>query len=93
MYLLGSSHPLIRQAGLATVKNVVKACGYSNITEFININSDYFAYHVTQKLNRLEYSRDVLNVLAAVMDYSTVEVLQSLSNIIEVVSSYYIQAV
>lgn len=71
---------------MATVKNIIKACGYKNVTEFININSDYFAYHVTQKLNKLEYSRDVLNVLGVVMDYSTIEVLLSLSNIIEVVS-------
>lgn len=70
---------------MITLKNVIKACGYNGVTEFININSDYFAYHVTKKLNGMDYTKDVLNVLAVVMDYSTVEVLQSLSNIIEVV--------
>lgn len=83
--MLGSSHPLIRQAGLATLNKVIKACGYNNVTEFVNINSDYFAYHVTRKLNKLEYNREVLNVLTVVMDNSTVDVLPSLSNVIEVV--------
>lgn len=63
----------------------MKACEYQNVTELVNINSDYFSFHVIRKLNRSEENESVLNVLGVVMSQSSVDVLPSISNITEVV--------
>lgn len=79
---------MIRQIGLKTLYDVIKACGYTDVTELININSDYFSYNIVRKLNKSEYNESVLNVLAVVMSYSSVDVLPSVSNIMEVVRKH-----
>ncbi|XP_018569428.1 TELO2-interacting protein 1 homolog [Anoplophora glabripennis] len=79
----GSSHPLVKNAGLSALTNVTLACGYSNITNLINSNIDYFTYHVERKLNKLENNQGVLSVLAVVLNYGTVEVLLYIADIIK----------
>ncbi|XP_017773157.1 PREDICTED: TELO2-interacting protein 1 homolog [Nicrophorus vespilloides] len=79
----GSGLALLKAAGLSCITNVSVACKYKSITELINKNSDYFSYHVIRKLKRGNRNENVLNVLAVVLTYSTVDVLMSISNIIE----------
>lgn len=85
-FFIGSRTSLIRLAGLKALNNIIEACGYQNVTNLIQINSDYFSYHVVRKLNKFEQNESVLNVLAVVMNYSTVDVLPSFTNIVDVVS-------
>lgn len=75
----GSSHYLIRSAGLSTLTNVTVACGYSDVTDLITKNIDYFTYHVERKLNRSDDKTNVLSVLSVVLRYSSMDVLQYLA--------------
>ncbi|CAG9825114.1 unnamed protein product [Phaedon cochleariae] len=79
----GSSHSLIRAAGLAALGNITLSCGYSSITTLINENIDYFTYSVERRLNRSDDKEKVLSVLSVVLMYSTMDVLQYLAYIIE----------
>lgn len=51
--------------------------------ELINNNSDYFSFHVARKLKLIERNRNVLNVFSVVMKYSNMDVLESISDIID----------
>ncbi|RZB40886.1 TELO2-interacting protein 1 -like, partial [Asbolus verrucosus] len=78
----GSSHPLIRSAGLSALSNITTACGYSNITHLINKNIDYFSFHIERKLKKAS-GRGGLNVLAVVMSYSSMDVLHPTCEVIK----------
>ncbi|KAJ8942241.1 hypothetical protein NQ318_003088 [Aromia moschata] len=79
----GSSHPLVKAAGLSALKNITGACGYPSITDLINDNIDFFSYHVERKLNRIQDNESVLEVLTVVLKYSTVNVLHHIAGIIK----------
>lgn len=79
----GSSQPLIRLAGLQAIKNISLALGYENITELINANNDYFSFSVIKKLNRPDFDLSAFDVLNVVLSYSNIDVLPSISNVIE----------
>lgn len=77
---------MIRAAGLLALQNVTEGCGYKSVTDLINSNFDFFSYHVQRKLIKLEDKEGVLNVLSVVLQYSDVNVLLPMRNIIEEVS-------
>ncbi|KAK9721937.1 hypothetical protein QE152_g19937 [Popillia japonica] len=79
----GSGQPLLKAAGLTTITNISIACKYKSVTDLINNNSDYFSYHVTRKLKRLDKNEHVLNVLGVVMNHSSMDVLPSIGDIVE----------
>ncbi|XP_022899827.2 TELO2-interacting protein 1 homolog [Onthophagus taurus] len=82
----GSLNPLIRLSGLKCLLNVSKSSGFISITDLINQNSDYFSYHVTRKLKHFQTNKTVLDVFGVVIKHCSVEVLDSISDIIENIS-------
>lgn len=75
----GSSHYLVRLAGLSALKDVTLSCGYSNVTELISQNIDYFSFHIERRLKKSENKENVLGVFSVVLQYSTMDVLEYLS--------------
>lgn len=86
VFVLGSGNSLVRTAGLAAITNISVACNYQSVTELVNSNADYFSFHVVRKIHRAEHNKSVLNVLAVVMNYSTIDVLESMADIVSGVS-------
>lgn len=78
---LGSGIPHLKQSGLQAILNISRACGYENIMDLINKNSDYFSFHITRKLKLIAHNNKVLDVFSVVMKYSTIEILPSISGI------------
>ena len=89
MGLLGSTHPLIRKAGLLTLSNISKTCGYRNIPELINKNSDHFAFYISLRMKHCKYEEGDLNVLQAIINQSTVEMLPSILDVMGEVSALW----
>lgn len=81
--LSGSQNTLLRLAGLKALNSIIKEGGYSDFTQLIASNSDYFSFYVIRKLKQYQYSENVLNVLAVVLNNSTIEVFESISEIIK----------
>ncbi|KAG5887572.1 hypothetical protein JTB14_009980 [Gonioctena quinquepunctata] len=79
----GSSHCLVRAAGISALKNITISSGFSEVTQMINGNIDYFTFHVERKLNKAEDKENVLNVLAVVLKYSTIDVLKYIAGVLE----------
>ncbi|XP_074104197.1 telo2 interacting protein 1 [Cotesia typhae] len=79
----GSGHGMISLVGLQTLDHIANAQGKKSITDLIRENVDYISYHVTIKLRRVEKNPGVLNVVAVVMKYSTMDVLPCLKEIVE----------
>nr|XP_023014503.1 TELO2-interacting protein 1 homolog [Leptinotarsa decemlineata]XP_023014504.1 TELO2-interacting protein 1 homolog [Leptinotarsa decemlineata]XP_023014505.1 TELO2-interacting protein 1 homolog [Leptinotarsa decemlineata]XP_023014506.1 TELO2-interacting protein 1 homolog [Leptinotarsa decemlineata] len=79
----GSSHSLVRAAGVSALKTISTSCGYSEVTEMINANVDFFSFQVERKLIRAEDKENVLNVLTIVLKYSTMDVLKYIAGIIQ----------
>ncbi|XP_057672878.1 TELO2-interacting protein 1 homolog isoform X1 [Diorhabda carinulata] len=75
----GSSHYLVRLAGLSALKDITFSCGYSNVTELITQNIDYFSFHIERRLKKSENKENVLGVFSVVLQYSTMDVLEYLS--------------
>ncbi|XP_025829077.1 TELO2-interacting protein 1 homolog [Agrilus planipennis] len=79
----GSPQPLVRRVGLESLKKIATACGYNTITDLVNANNDYFSYHITRKFQKVGNDENALNVLCVVMQHSNIDVLPSISDIIE----------
>ncbi|CAG9769438.1 unnamed protein product [Ceutorhynchus assimilis] len=79
----GSGHPLISVAGLLTLHNLVKSCGYKDEADLLNSNFDFFSFHVQKKLTKPDDKDGVLNVLSVVLQYSNVDVLIPMKNLTE----------
>lgn len=83
----GSANGLVAEAGLTAVWVISEACGYGrDVTGLVQANADYFLYHVTCRLRRVEQNPGVIDVLNIVMKYSTMDVLPCLKEIVKDVS-------
>ncbi|KAK0082192.1 hypothetical protein PV325_010901 [Microctonus aethiopoides] len=79
----GSGHGLSSLVGFNTLEKIAQSQGHTNIADLIRANVDYFSYHVTIKLRRIEKYPGVLNVVSVVMKYSTLDLLPCLKEIVE----------
>jgi hypothetical protein len=83
----GSANGLVAEAGMAAVRDISQACGYGrDVTDLVKANVDYFSYHVTCRLRRMEQNPGVMDVLNIVMKYSSMDVLPCLEDIVKDVS-------
>jgi hypothetical protein len=84
----GSANGLVAEAGMAAIKDISHACGYDRgVTDLVQANVDYFSYHVTYRLRRMEQNSGVMDVLNIVMKYSSMDVLLCLEDIMKDVSA------
>ncbi|XP_076226643.1 telo2 interacting protein 1 isoform X2 [Nomia melanderi] len=79
----GSNHSLISFVGTQTLEIIAKSQEHNTVGDLLRANVDYFSYHVTVKLRRVERNPGVLNVIGVVMKYSTIDVLPCLREIVE----------
>ncbi|XP_076287602.1 telo2 interacting protein 1 isoform X2 [Lasioglossum baleicum] len=79
----GSRHSLISFVGTETLEVIAKSLHYDTVGDLLRANVDYFSYHVTVKLRRVERNPGVLDVIGVVMKYSTIDVLPCLKEIVE----------
>jgi len=83
----GSANGLVAEAGITAIWDISEACGYGrDVTGLVQANADYFSYHVTCRLRRVEQNPGVIDVLNIVMKYSTMDVLPCLEEIVKDVS-------
>ncbi|XP_078041858.1 telo2 interacting protein 1 isoform X2 [Augochlora pura] len=79
----GSKHSLISFVGTQTLEIIAKSQHHDTVADLLRTNVDYFSYHVTVKLRRVERNPSVLDVIGIVMKYSTIDVLPCLKEIVE----------
>nr|XP_033325327.1 TELO2-interacting protein 1 homolog isoform X1 [Megalopta genalis] len=79
----GSKHSLISFVGTQTLEIIAKSQQHDTVGDLLRTNVDYFSYHVTVKLRRVERNPSVLDVIGIVMKYSTIDVLPCLKEIVE----------
>ncbi|XP_043265023.1 TELO2-interacting protein 1 homolog isoform X1 [Colletes gigas] len=79
----GSGHTLISFVGTQTLERIAESLKYNSVGDLLRANVDYFSYHVTIKLRRVERNPGVLDVVGVVMKYSTMDVLPCLKEIVE----------
>ncbi|XP_071865673.1 telo2 interacting protein 1 [Bombus fervidus] len=79
----GSGHSLISFVGTQTLEQIAKSQEHNTVGDLLRANVDYFSYHVSIKLRRVERNPNVLDVVGVVMKYSTMDVLPCLKNIVE----------
>ncbi|XP_012144590.2 telo2 interacting protein 1 [Megachile rotundata] len=79
----GSGHSLINFVGTKTLEQVAESQQYSAVGDLLRANVDYFSYHVTVKLRRVERNPGVLDVVGIVIRYSTMDVLPCLKEVVE----------
>ena len=72
---------MLRVAGLEALEKITKS-QYSSISELLRRNVDYISYHVTLKLRRVKRNPGVLDVLGVVMEFSTIDFLPCLKEIV-----------
>lgn len=78
----GNKNQLIRSIGLNTLQVFAESQASSNITSFLRDNVDYISYHVTVKLRRVDRNPGVLDVVTTVINYSTLDFLPCLREIV-----------
>ncbi|OXU30926.1 hypothetical protein TSAR_001893 [Trichomalopsis sarcophagae] len=79
----GSKNSLIRFLGLQTLEIIAKSQNLETIGDLLRVNFDYISYHVTVKLRRVERSPGVLDVVEVVTNYSTMDFLPHLKDIVD----------
>ncbi|XP_066599395.1 TELO2-interacting protein 1 homolog isoform X2 [Prorops nasuta] len=79
----GSGLSLISFVGVQTLGYVAKSQNHESIESFLRENMDYITYHITMKLKCLERNPGVLDVVQAVMKYSTFSILPCLKHVID----------
>ncbi|XP_021917527.1 TELO2-interacting protein 1 homolog isoform X2 [Zootermopsis nevadensis] len=88
-FLLKTLYLVLERAGSANglvvaIRDISHACGYGrDVTDLVQANVDYFSYHVTFKLRRMEQNAGVMDVLNIVMKYSSMDVLPCLEDIVK----------
>ena len=84
----GSANALVAEAGMTAIWDISEACGFGrDVTRLVQANVDYFSYHVTCRLRRMEDNPGVIDVLNIVMKYSSMDVLPCLEEIVKDVST------
>ncbi|KAF5286602.1 hypothetical protein FQR65_LT12511 [Abscondita terminalis] len=78
----GSVNPLIKIAAATAIAKISVACEYESVSTFINKNCDYFTFYVINKMYKSEENLGALKVLTAVMKYSDITILPSISDVI-----------
>ncbi|XP_047343679.1 TELO2-interacting protein 1 homolog isoform X2 [Vespa velutina] len=79
----GSPNSLLSYVGIQTLQNIAESQKHKTIGDLLRVNVDYFSYHVTVKLRRLERNPGVLDVVGVVMKYSSMDVLPCLKEIVQ----------
>ncbi|XP_069692275.1 TELO2-interacting protein 1 homolog isoform X2 [Periplaneta americana] len=80
----GSVNGLVAEAGMSAVQDISDAGGHGrDVTELVRANADYFSYHVTTKLRKMQQYPGVMDVLQVVMRYSSMDVLPCLEDIVK----------
>ncbi|OAD52266.1 TELO2-interacting protein 1 like protein [Eufriesea mexicana] len=79
----GSGHSLISFVGSQTLEKIAESQLHNTVGDLLRANVDYFSYHVSIKLRRVERNPSVLDVVGVVMKYSTIDVLPCLKEIVE----------
>ncbi|XP_015606267.1 TELO2-interacting protein 1 homolog isoform X2 [Cephus cinctus] len=79
----GSGYSVLSMIGFQTLQQIAKTLRYATVTDLLQANIDYLSYHVTLKLRRVERNPGVLDVVALIMKYSTMDVLPCLKDFVE----------
>ncbi|KAL2746836.1 TELO2-interacting protein 1 [Vespula maculifrons] len=79
----GSPNSLLSYVGIQTLQNIAESQKHKTIGDLLRVNVDYFSYHVTVKLRRIERNPGVLDVVGVVMKYSSMDVLPCLKEIVQ----------
>lgn len=83
--LLGSSHYMIHSAGLFALNKLTAAFNLNSIPQLIYSNADYISYHINVTLKRAEHSKYALDILNVVLQYSSLESMPHLENIVSTI--------
>lgn len=79
----GNGNSFISYAGQTALERIARSQKYTNVGNLLRANIDYVTYHVTVKIRRVERNPGVLDVFAIVMNYSTIDVLPCLKEVVE----------
>lgn len=74
---------MIRYLGLQTLEIIANSQKLDTIGDLFRVNFDYISYHVTVKLRRVERNPGVLDVVGVVTNYSTMDFLPHLKDIVD----------
>ncbi|CAH0723534.1 unnamed protein product, partial [Brenthis ino] len=80
---VGSKYENLHLAGLRAINDVAAAFGHPSVTDLIAENADYFTSQVTSRLKKAWDVQSALQILAVVMEYSDVGILDYLYGIVE----------
>lgn len=83
IFIAGSPNSLLSYVGIQTLQNIAESQKHKTIGDLLRVNVDYFSYHVTVKLRRIERNPGVLDVVGVVMKYSSMDVLPCLKEIVQ----------
>lgn len=81
----GSSHYMIHSAGFFALNRLTMSLNSNSIAELIHSNSDYISYYVNVSLKHADQSKNALDILNVVLQYSTLESMPHLENIVATV--------
>ncbi|KAL7301651.1 hypothetical protein TKK_0005657 [Trichogramma kaykai] len=79
----GSDQSLLRYVGLSALDTMAKSQKLQCIGDLFRVNVDYISYHVIMKLRRVERNPGVLDVVEVVTNYSTMDFLPHLKDIVD----------
>ncbi|KAK2588803.1 hypothetical protein KPH14_001678 [Odynerus spinipes] len=74
----GSSNSLLSSIGIQTLQNIAESQKHKTIGDLLRVNVDYFSYHVTVKLRRIERNPGVLDVVGRLISDANTDVTTEL---------------
>lgn len=82
-FIAGSPNGLLSYVGIQTLQNIAESQKHKTIGDLLSANVDYFSYHISVKIRRVDRNPGVLDVIGIVMKYSTMDVLPCLKEIVQ----------
>lgn len=82
----GSSNFLIRTAGLHALELIASAMGFDEVSQLIDDNSDFILFNIQKLLKRNTDNDHILDMLAAVLQFSRTSRTSHINNIVETVA-------
>ncbi|XP_012286290.1 TELO2-interacting protein 1 homolog [Orussus abietinus] len=78
----GSRCSALSLVGLHSLERIAKSFGYKDVADMLKDNVDHFSFYITVKLRKVEREPGVLDVVAAVVRFSTFDALPYLNEIV-----------
>ncbi|XP_039869630.1 TELO2-interacting protein 1 homolog [Simochromis diagramma] len=79
----GEETLLVSQAGLSSMWDISKACGYASLKELINENSDYLLNDISLNLQRISQHPQAPRVLTVMLTHSDCSLLPLVGDIVQ----------